>query len=106
MSRSFRNKSVVVSWSSWRNYTSKIFQSILGCLWHFDGPDAPAIRRSNLGLVLEAALAGGISSLWIARDLGHRGGRRTGLALTDEVHLPAHAACMAPCHWPEQREVR
>ena len=58
----------------------------------FDGPDAPAIRRSNLGLVLEAALAGGINSLWIARDLGHRGGRRTGLALTDEVHLPAHAS--------------
>jgi Uracil DNA glycosylase superfamily len=58
----------------------------------FDGPNAPAIRRSNLGLVLEAALASGVDSLWIARDLGHRGGRRTGLALTDEVHLPAHAS--------------
>src|SRR5687767_8967013 len=56
-----------------------------------DGDNAPAIRRSNLKLVLEAALAGGTDSLWIARDLGYRGGRRTGLALTDEVHLHAHA---------------
>jgi hypothetical protein len=29
--------------------------------------------------------------VWIARDLGYRGGRRTGLALTDEWHLDAHA---------------
>jgi hypothetical protein len=56
-----------------------------------DGANAPAIRRTNLALVLEAALAIGTDSLWIARDLGYRGGRRTGLALTDEVHLSAHA---------------
>lgn len=60
------------------------------CAVH-DRGEAPAIRRRNLGLVLEAALAGGVDSFWIARDLGYRGGRRTGLALTDEVHLPAHA---------------
>ena len=29
--------------------------------------------------------------MWIARDLGYRGGRRTGLALTDEFHLPCYA---------------
>jgi hypothetical protein len=57
-----------------------------------DGADAPSIRRSNLALVLEAAITRGIDSLWIARDLGYRGGRRTGLALTDEVHLAAHAS--------------
>ena len=34
-----------------------------------------------------AALAGGASTIWVARDLGYRGGRRTGLALTDEFHL-------------------
>jgi hypothetical protein len=28
--------------------------------------------------------------LWLARDLGYLGGRRTGLALTDDVHYPAH----------------
>jgi hypothetical protein len=56
-----------------------------------DRADAPAIRRRNLSLVLDAAITQGVDSLWIARDLGYRGGRRTGLALTDEVHLAAHA---------------
>jgi hypothetical protein len=50
-----------------------------------------AIRRQNLRLVLKAAIENGVDSLWIARDLGYRGGRRTGLALTDEVHLDEHA---------------
>ncbi|GER07168.1 uracil-DNA glycosylase [Iodidimonas muriae] len=57
-----------------------------------DEGDAPATRRRNLELVLEAALSKGVDSIWIARDLGYRGGRRTGLALTDEVHLSFHAA--------------
>jgi hypothetical protein len=56
-----------------------------------DCMDAPMTRRKNLELVLEAALNGGVDSIWIARDLGYRGGRRTGLALTDEVHLDHHA---------------
>jgi hypothetical protein len=56
-----------------------------------DATEAPAIRRSNLRFVLEAATATGVDSIWIARDLGYRGGRRTGLALTDEAHLAAHA---------------
>ncbi|KZB97456.1 hypothetical protein AU375_06452 [Methylobacterium radiotolerans] len=56
-----------------------------------DGADASQIQRENLRLVPEAALAGGVDPIWIARDLGYRGGRRTGLALTDEAHLPAHA---------------
>ncbi|PDT34460.1 MULTISPECIES: uracil-DNA glycosylase [Sinorhizobium] len=56
----------------------------------FDIDDAPAIRRANLRHVLEAAQTKGVASLWIARDLGYRGGRRTGLALTDEMHLEAH----------------
>jgi hypothetical protein len=41
--------------------------------------------------LLEMAVATGVDSLWIGRDLGHRGGRRTGLALTDDVHLTIHA---------------
>lgn len=57
----------------------------------FDRADAAAIRRSNLAKALEAALATGVESIWVARDLGYRGGRRTGLALTDEAHLQAHA---------------
>lgn len=56
-----------------------------------DAPDAPALRRCNLRLVLDAATSTGIDSIWVARDLGYRGGRRTGLALTDEAHLAAHS---------------
>ena len=59
-----------------------------------DFPNAPAIRRRNLELVLAAAISGGIGSMWVARDLGYRGGRRTGLALTDEKHLDCHAEMM------------
>ena len=52
-----------------------------------DQRDAPAQRRRNLASTLNAAVALQIRTIWIARDLGYRGGRRTGLALTDEVHL-------------------
>ena len=31
----------------------------------------------------------GVDTIWIARDLGYRGGRRTGVPLTDELHLEA-----------------
>lgn len=54
-----------------------------------DRADAPAVRRRNLRLMLEAALAAQVDAIWVARDLGYRGGRRTGLALTDEAHLGA-----------------
>lgn len=54
----------------------------------YDKPNAPALRRKNLRAFLKAAYARPIDSIWIARDLGYRGGRRTGLPLTDEVHLP------------------
>ncbi|RYE08035.1 MAG: uracil-DNA glycosylase [Hyphomicrobiales bacterium] len=57
----------------------------------FDRLDAPAIRRNNLHAVLQAAVERGVSSIWVARDLGYRGGRRTGLALTDEANLGHHS---------------
>lgn len=56
------------------------------CAIH-DRPDAAARRCLNLQRVLEAALDSKVETMWIARDLGYRGGRRTGVALTDEVHL-------------------
>ncbi|MGI3900191.1 MAG: uracil-DNA glycosylase [Janthinobacterium lividum] len=56
-----------------------------------DVAEAPSIRRRNLTLVVEAAISGGVDAMWVARDLGYRGGRRTGLALTDDVHLASHA---------------
>ncbi|MER9950381.1 uracil-DNA glycosylase [Mesorhizobium sp. M0047] len=57
----------------------------------FDRDDAAAIRCTNLKLVLDAAIESKVDSIWIARDLGYRGGRRTGLALTDEAHLNDHS---------------
>lgn len=59
-----------------------------------DLPNAAATRRANLRKVIDASLEFGVDSMWIARDLGYRGGRRTGLALTDDMHLQAHAAMM------------
>jgi hypothetical protein len=56
----------------------------------FDLEDAPAIRRANLTHVLESAAATGVDDLWIGLELGHNGGRRTGLAMTDDLHVEAH----------------
>jgi uracil-DNA glycosylase len=60
------------------------------CAKH-DCPEAPAYRRSNLEAFIEAAIHKGVDTVWIARDLGYRGGRRTGVPLTDEVHLDSMA---------------
>lgn len=57
-----------------------------------DRAEAPKLRARMLQEMLEHACGVEIDALWIGRDLGHRGGRRTGLALTDDVHLSAHAA--------------
>lgn len=62
------------------------------CSLH-DRRDAAGRRRDNLERVLEAALEARVETIWIARDLGYRGGRRTGVPLTDEVHLD-HAGAL------------
>lgn len=56
----------------------------------YDYSNAPACRRAVLKEMLEAANKVEVDSIWIGRDLGYRGGRRTGLALTDDVHLSDH----------------
>lgn len=53
----------------------------------YDRVGAPATRRTNLEQYLYAAMEAPDLSLWVGRDLGYRGGRRTGIALTDEVNL-------------------
>lgn len=58
---------------------------------HHDLPDAPRIRRSNLLATFEAA-SEGVDELWIALEPGHKGARRTGLAMTDDERLQNHAA--------------
>ena len=65
-----------------------VFNPYADCCPEHDRADAPTIRRRNLVRVLDAAHARGTDSIWFGRDLGYRGGRRTGLALTDEPHLP------------------
>lgn len=57
-----------------------------------DAPGAPSARSQVLLSMLQAAMNVEIDSIWIGRDLGYRGGRRTGLALTDDVHIHIHAA--------------
>lgn len=56
----------------------------------YDQPDAPRRRAEWLSRIVEQAVVEGVDSIWIGRDLGHRGGRRTGLALTDDVHIECH----------------
>lgn len=56
------------------------------CAVHDKG-DAAATRRRNLRTYLGAVQGQGVDTIWMGRDLGHRGGRRTGLALTDEYHM-------------------
>lgn len=58
----------------------------------FDREGAAHHRYGVLLSILESAIDSEIDSLWIGRDLGYRGGRRTGLALTDEVHMTVHAS--------------
>ena len=58
----------------------------------YDREDAATMRRQNLERSLTSAIELGVRTIWIARDLGYRGGRRTGLALTDEMHLGAYSA--------------
>ena len=53
----------------------------------FDKSDAAATRSTNLRHLIDAVHASRVDTIWVARDLGYRGGRRTGVPLTDEVHL-------------------
>ena len=56
----------------------------------YDSEGAPELRRHYLFEMLERAVATGLDAIWVGRDLGYRGGRRTGLALTDDIHFFDH----------------
>ena len=64
-----------------------VFNPYADCCDVFDRADAAHRRRKNLEAFLEASLDCHVKTIWIARDLGYRGGRRTGVPLTDDVHL-------------------
>jgi hypothetical protein len=63
----------------------------------YDRADAAMYRRTNLRTYLSACANMGVDTIWMGRDLGYRGGRRTGLALTDEFHLPEMARVYPGC---------
>ena len=68
---------------------------------------SPARRRRNLEIALHAAIDAKVGTIWIARDIGYRGGRRTGLALTDEPHLDRFSQLyngLAVCRQPKARQ--
>lgn len=56
----------------------------------YDTDEAPELRRYYLAEMLDRAAAAELDAIWVGRDLGYRGGRRTGLALTDDVHFSHH----------------
>lgn len=56
----------------------------------YDREDSPRLRSELLRSILVEASRLEIDAIWIGRDLGHRGGRRTGLALTDDVNFHQH----------------
>ena len=53
----------------------------------YDRADGVERRKRNLEKFIAAALNCDVDTIWVARDLGYRGGRRTGIPLTDEIHL-------------------
>jgi hypothetical protein len=71
-----------------------VFNPYSDCCPEHDRPDADSVRRRNLLRCLEFAIEARVDTIWIARDLGYRGGRRTGVPLTDEVNLPVAASLM------------
>jgi hypothetical protein len=76
---------------------SNVFNPYVDVCPVHDRRDAAASRRKNLRTYLSAAADIGVDTIWMGRDLGYRGGRRTGLALTDEYHLPELARLYPGC---------
>lgn len=65
-----------------------VFNPYKDCCPVHDTASSAIGRCRNLKQYLTAMKSQGVNVIWFGRDLGYRGGRRTGIALTDEVHLP------------------
>lgn len=66
------------------------FNPYADCCRVHDLAEAPRIRAAMLSDLVEQAESRDVDAIWIGRDLGYRGGRRTGLALTDDFHFSRH----------------
>ena len=49
--------------------------------------ESAIIRRENILHYFSTAAEIGVDSIWLGRDPGYLGARRTGIAFTDEAHL-------------------
>lgn len=72
--------------------TQNVFNPYRSTCAEHDQENAAHVRFGLLSALVRAAVRSGTQSMWIGRDLGYRGGRRTGLALTDDVHIREHLA--------------
>jgi len=70
-----------------------------------DRRDAPRRRAATLSAMVHRAAKEPVDAMWIGRGLGYRGGRRTGLALTDDVHMAQHAMRWNIAQMPERPTV-
>ena len=65
--------------------SDRVFNPYRDVCSDWDQNDAASTRSRNLLNVVDAVHGSGVDTIWVARDLGYRGGRRTGIPLTDEV---------------------
>ena len=70
--------------------SSNVFNPYSDVCEDYDSNESPQARLEVLKTILEKATQEGVDAIWLGRDLGHKGGRRTGLALTDDLNVDNH----------------
>ena len=69
----------------------------------YDRENAAWLRKMYLRHVLTEAIERPIQAIWMGRDMGYLGGRRTGLAFTDDHRLRTHILRWSDL--PNRREI-
>ncbi|WP_201529016.1 uracil-DNA glycosylase [Psychrobacter frigidicola] len=76
---------------SMQDYSSpNVFNPYSQVCEHNDTIESPKVRLELLSDLLQKAEKEEVESIWLGRDLGYRGGRRTGLAFTDDINVSLH----------------